>query len=235
VETHGHEHDEHHRDVTGGWFRAASFGVSDGLVTNIALILGFAGAHPSHSVVRLAGLAGLLAGSFSMASGEYLSMRAQKELLDYEIAVERDALANSPDQEREELRQIFIGRGVDKELAERLSVDLMRDPDLALRTHAREELGIDPSATGNPWSAALSSFVAFAVGALVPLLPWLLTSSGNEVVVSIAVAGAGAIVVGGAIGWFTRSGVVRWMLRQVVIAALASGVTYALGHVIGAR
>src|SRR5665213_477111 len=156
-------HPEKHRNVAGSWYRASVFGVSDGLVTNASLILGFAGANPGHNIVRLAGLAGLVAGGFSMASGEYLSMRAQKELLEYEIDVERKSIADSPEAEQEELRQLFVARGIASDLAERLSVDLMRDPDLALRTHAREELGVDPSATGSPWRAALSSLIAFSV------------------------------------------------------------------------
>lgn len=223
----------HHRQISGGWFRAAIFGISDGLVTNVSLILGFAGASPGHSVIRLAGLAGLVAGGFSMGSGEYLSMRAQKELLESEIEVERKALFDNPVEEQKELRQIFIDRGIEAELAERLSIDLMRDPDLALRTHTREELGIDPSATGNPWMAAFSSFWAFVVGAFIPLLPWLWSSSGNPVYWSIAFAAVGAAVVGGSIGWFTRRGVMRSAARQVVIAALASAVTYGVGHLVG--
>jgi vacuolar iron transporter family protein len=227
-------HTEQHRQIAGGWVRAGIFGVSDGLVTNISLILGFAGANPGHDVVRLAGLAGLVAGGFSMASGEYLSMRAQKELLEYEIDVERRSIAASPEDEQQELREIFEGRGIEPDLAERLSIDLMRDPDLALRTHAREELGVDPSATGNPWAAAFSSLLAFAVGAFVPLLPWLWSATGNETVWSIVLAGVGSATVGGLIGWFTRRGVVRWALRQTVIAALAAAVTYGIGHVVGA-
>jgi VIT1/CCC1 family predicted Fe2+/Mn2+ transporter len=226
-------HDEHHRDVTGGWFRAASFGISDGLVTNVSLILGFAGANPSHNVVRLAGLAGLIAGAFSMASGELLSMQAQKELLDYEIEVERRALEDDPETEREELKQIFVSRGIDLDLATRLSVDLMRDPDLALRTHAREELGVDPSATGSPIGAALSSFASFSIGAAIPLLPWLLTSGGNDVVPSIIASAVAAIGVGAAIGWFTRTGLVKWAFRQTAIAGVAASVTYFVGHLVG--
>src|SRR5579863_6483019 len=125
-------HSEKHRNVAGSWYRASVFGVSDGLVTNASLILGFAGANPGHSIVRLAGLAGLVAGGFSMASGEYISVRAQKELLEYEINVERKSLEESPVQEQEELRQLFVARGIDAELAARLSVDLMRDPAMAL-------------------------------------------------------------------------------------------------------
>ena len=226
-------HGETHRQISGGWIRAGIFGVSDGLVTNMSLILGFVGANPGHNVIRLAGLAGLVAGGFSMASGEYLSVRAQKELYEYEIDVERRSIETSPAAEREELREIFVNRGIDRELAERLSVDLMRDPDLALRTHAREELGVDPSATGSPVGAALSSFVSFSIGAFVPLLPWLWSTTGNEIVWSMVFAGVAAVVVGGAIGWFTRRGVVRWALRQLVITVIAAGVTYGIGRGVG--
>lgn len=225
----------HHRQISGGWFRAAIFGISDGLVTNVSLILGFAGANPGHSVIRLAGLAGLVAGGFSMGSGEYLSMRAQKELLESEIEMERKALIENPVEEQQELRQLFIDRGIEEELADRLSIDLMRDPDLALRTHTREELGIDPSATGSPWMAALSSFWAFVVGAFIPLVPWLWSTTGNQVYWSITLAGIGAAVVGGAIGWFTRRGIWRSAARQLVIAALASAVTFGVGRLVGAN
>ena len=184
----------HHRQISGGWFRAAIFGISDGLVTNVSLILGFAGANPGHSVIRLAGLAGLVAGGFSMGSGEYLSMKAQKELLESEIEMERKALLDNPLEEQRELRQIFIDRGIEEDLADRLSIDLMRDPDLALRTHAREELGVDPSATGSPWMAAISSFWAFVVGAFIPLLPWLWSTTGNQIYWSIGLAAVGAAV-----------------------------------------
>jgi VIT1/CCC1 family predicted Fe2+/Mn2+ transporter len=225
----------HHRQISGGWFRAAIFGISDGLVTNVSLILGFAGANPGHSVIRLAGLAGLVAGGFSMGSGEYLSMKAQKELLESEIEKERKALADNPLEEQQELRQIFIDRGIEEELADRLSIDLMRDPDLALRTHTREELGVDPSATGSPWMAAISSFWAFVVGAFIPLLPWLWSSTGNQIYWSIGLAAVGAAVVGGAIGWFTRRGVLRSAVRQLVIATLAAVVTFGVGRLVGSN
>ena len=223
----------HHRQITGGWFRAAIFGISDGLVTNVSLILGFAGANPGHSVIRLAGLAGLVAGGFSMGSGEYLSMKAQKELLESEIEKERKALLDNPLEEQQELRQIFIDRGIEEELADRLSIDLMRDPDLALRTHTREELGVDPSATGSPWMAALSSFWAFVVGAFIPLLPWLWSTTGNQIFWSIGFAAVGSAVVGGAIGWFTRRGVLRSAVRQLIIATLAAAVTFGVGRLVG--
>ncbi len=226
-------HDEHHRQVSDGWIRAAIFGISDGLVTNSSFILGFAGANPSHNVVRLAGVAALIAGGFSMGSGEYLSMRAQKELLEYEIEVERKALLENPEEELAELRAMFEARGIDTELAGRLATDLMSDPELALQTHAREELGVDPSATGSPWAAAGSSLLAFAVGAFVPLLPWLVSSNGNEVWWSMIMAAAGSAAVGGAIGKFTRKGVVAWALRQVAVTGLAAAVTFGIGRLVG--
>ena len=228
-------HVEHHRQISDGWIRAGIFGVSDGLVTNTSFMLGFAGASPGHNVVRLAGVAALIAGGFSMGSGEYLSMRAQKELLEYEIGVERKSLHDDPEQERHELREMFVRRGIDFELADRLSVDLMRDPELALQTHVREELGVDPSATGSPWAAALSSLAAFGVGAFVPLLPWLWSSSGNEVWWSVGLAGVASAGVGGAIGNFTRRGTLKWALRQLVVTALAATVTFGVGRLVGGR
>ena len=223
----------HHRQISDGGFRAALFGLLDGLVTNVSLILGFAGANPGHAIVRLAGLAGLVAGAFSMGSGEYLSMRSQKELYEYEIDVERTALATSPEEERLELRDLFVSRGIEHELAERLSTDLMRNPDLALRTHAREELGIDPSATGSPWIAASSSFLFFSVGALIPLLPWIILSTGNVMWWSIGLAGAATLLVGGAVGHFTRRGVSYSALRALIIMAVASAVTFGVGALVG--
>lgn len=199
----------------------------------MSLILGFAGANPGHDIVRLAGLAGLVAGAFSMGSGEYLSMRAQKELYEHEIDVERKALAAEPELERLELRDIFVGRGIESELAERLSTDLMANPDLALRTHSREELGIDPSATGSPWLASSWSFVMFSIGALIPLLPWLVTATGNVVWWSIGVAAAASLVVGAAVGRYTHRGMVFSACRSFIIAALASAVTFGVGSLVG--
>ena len=227
-------HEDQHRQIANGWFRAAVFGVSDGLVTNASLILGFAGASPGHDVVRLAGLAGLCAGGLSMASGEYVSMRAQKELLEYEINVERTSLRNFPHEERAELRDMFLAQGIAPDVADRLSNDLMSDPDLALRTHAREELGIDPSATGSPWRAAGSSLVSFAIGAFIPLAPWVFTTSGDPIVWSIVLAALALFAVGGVIGWFTRNGIIRWGLRQLVIGGLAAFVTFWIGRAVGA-
>src|SRR3954453_11749099 len=164
--------EHHHREIDRGTARAAVFGVSDGLVSNVSLILGVAGANPGAGVVRLAGLAGLIAGAVSMAAGEYVSMAAQNELLERELDVERRELRRNPNVETVELAQIYQSRGVDPDRARELAEEMMRDPDLARQTHAREELGIDPNQLGSPNRAAVSSFVSFAIGALVPLLPW---------------------------------------------------------------
>jgi len=228
-----HSSEEHHRQISDGWIRAGIFGISDGLVTNTSVLLGIAGASSGHSFVRLAGVAALIAGGFSMATGEYLSMRATKELLEYEINVERRSIADDPDEERNELREMFIRRGIEADLAERLSVDLMRDPELALQTHVREELGVDPSATGSPWAAATSSLLTFSIGAFIPLVPWLFTSSGNEIWWSVGLSAVGSAGVGGAIGVFTRRGTFKWALRQVVVTALAAGVTFGVGRLVG--
>ncbi len=170
-----HEHDvtppHHHRDFRGGGARAAVFGVSDGLVTNVSLVLGIAGANPGGSIVRLAGVAGLIAGSFSMAAGEYLSMTAQRELMERELEVERRSLSHSPEGEAAELRGMYVRRGIDPAVASDMVNEVMQDPELALETHAREELGITPQSLGSPWQAAAASFFTFALGAFIPLAP----------------------------------------------------------------
>jgi VIT1/CCC1 family predicted Fe2+/Mn2+ transporter len=208
--------------------------VSDGLVSNVALILGMAGAHSSASAVRLAGIAGLIAGSFSMAAGEYTSMRAQSELMERELDVERQAIRHDPEDERRELAGIYRSRGLDADMADELSVKMMSDPELALETHAREELGINPEETGNPLQAAVSSFVMFAVGACIPLLPWLITSGATATRWTIILGAVGAFTVGAALAYFTG----RWWLwsasRQLLISGIAAAVTYTVGHFIGA-
>jgi len=207
--------------------------VSDGLVTNISLILGIAGAHPGAGVVRLAGLAGLVGGAFSMSAGEYVSMRAQTELFQRELALERHEIRHRPEGERRELVRIYESRGVESALARQLAEEMMRTPELALETHAREELGINPSALGSPVQAAASSFSTFAVGALLPLLPWLFTNGTPAVLWSVGVGVVAALVVGAGLSVFTQR---RWWLsslRQLAIAALAAGVTFGIGHLVG--
>ena len=225
--------EHHHRNVQGGAARAAVFGVSDGLVSNVALILGVAAANPAPGVVRLAGLAGLLSGAFSMAAGEWISMTAQSELLERELAMEELELKRHPEAERRELVAIYRSRGIDADAAEHLATEMMRDPEVALETHAREELGIDPSELGSPVAAAASSFLAFAMGALLPLVPWLFGSGGGAMVVSVVVGALAALGVGALLANFTGRSLVRSALRQLLWAAVPASVTYAIGSAVG--
>jgi len=225
--------EHHHRDLTGGGFRAAVFGLSDGLVTNVSLILGVAGAHPGGPFVRLAGVAGLVAGAFSMSAGEFVSMRAQSELMMRELDVERSALRRWPKDERDELVALYEQRGIDRAIAEEMVDEVMRDPELALQTHAREELGFDPSAIGSPIQASVSSFFSFALGAVLPLIPWLVGSGAAATIGSVVIG----VVTAAGVGWLLgrMTGRPRWRaaLRQVVVAAVAAGVTYGIGRAVG--
>ena len=227
------EVEHQHRNLQGGGARAAVFGVSDGLVSNVALILGMAGAHATAGAVRLAGIAGLIAGAFSMAAGEYISMRAQSELMLRELDVERQAIRRDPEVEQRELAAIYESRGIDSEMASELSTKMMRNPELALETHAREELGIDPEQTGNPYQAAGSSFVMFALGAFVPLLPWLITAGTVATIWSVALGGVGAFSVGAALAHFTGRSWLWSASRQLLISGVAAVVTFSIGHFIG--
>lgn len=222
-----------HRDVSGGGARAAVFGISDGLVSNVSLVLGIAAAHPAAGVVRLAGLAGLLGGAFSMAAGEYVSMRAQRELFEREIEIERAEICRFPEGEHRELVAIYESRGISGDLARQLATTMMADPDLAVETHAREELGIDPGTLGSPIQAGLASFVTFAVGALVPLLPFLFASGTAAVLAAVVVTGVAALAVGGALSIFT--GRPWWWSapRQLLICSVAGAATYAIGTAVG--
>jgi vacuolar iron transporter family protein len=225
--------EHHHRNIQGGSARAAVFGISDGLVSNVSLILGVAGATPSNGIVRLAGLAGLVGGAFSMAAGEYVSMRAQTELLERELDMERTEIARRPEAERRELVQIYRSRGIDASLAEDLATEMHRDPHLALQTHAREELGIDPESLGSPVGAAGSSFLAFGAGAITPLLPWFFATGNGAVLASVVLGVVAALGVGVALATFTGRSAWRSALRQLAIATAAAAVTYALGKAVG--
>lgn len=225
--------ESHHRDIQGGAARAAVFGVSDGLVTNVSLILGMAGANRGSAVVLLAGLAGLIAGSISMASGEYVSMRAQRELFERELEMERRELGRRPHVEQVELSLIYQSRGIDPDLAGQMASEMMRDPEMALQTHAREELGIDPDALGEPWHAAFSSFVTFALGALVPLVPWFFLSGTGAVVLAIGLSALAALAVGWFLGRFTGRPRLYSALRQLTIGVVAAGVTFVIGRLVG--
>lgn len=225
----------HHRDVSGGTARAAVFGVSDGLVSNIGLILGVAGAGPAPSVVRLAGIAGLIAGGISMAAGEYNSMKVQKELYQYEIEMERIELIRNPHVELVELAQIYESRGLNADQARELAAAMMEYPELALETHAREELGIDPNGLGSPIGAAGYSLVAFSIGAVAPLMPWFVTSGDGAIASSVLVAFVAAIVVGVAIARSTARHWVRTVVRQVLFTLVPAGITYMIGSLVGVQ
>ncbi|HJV08499.1 MAG TPA: VIT1/CCC1 transporter family protein [Acidimicrobiales bacterium] len=225
--------EKHHRDVQGGTARAAVFGVSDGLVSNVAIVLGFAGANTGPGLVRLAGLAGLIGGAVSMAAGEYISMTAQTELLERELEMERLELRRRPEAERRELAQIYRSRGVDAATAEQLATALSRDPDLALQTHAREELGIDPDSLGEPVKAALSSFVTFSLGASIPLVPYFFGTGTAALVAAIVLGVVAALAVGAFLAKFTGRPMGRSASRQLLFSAVPAAITYAIGSAVG--
>ena len=207
--------------------------MSDGLVSNVSLILGMAGGGVAGTVVRLTGLTGLLAGAVSMAIGEYVSMSAHGEFLQHELDVERRELRADPSGEQLELALLYERRGVPPERAELLAHDMMRDPDLALEAHAREELGIDPDELGSPVRAAVASFLSFAVGALVPVLPWFAGEGTAAVVASLVLALLAAVALGAAVARMSGHSVRRAAVRQVVLVGVACAVTWLLGRAIG--
>ncbi len=223
----------HHRNIARGSYRAAVFGVSDGLVSNVALILGVAGASSGQELVRVAGIAGLIAGAVSMAAGEYVSMQAQRELLERELEMERQEHARNPEHEVEELAEIYESRGVAQDTALEMAANIMADPEKALEVHAREEMGIDPNELGNPLLAAVSSFLAFAIGAVLPLLPWFFGGGNGAIVASVVLGVVGAIMVGSALALATSRSVVRGSLRQLAIAGAAAAVTFGIGSAVG--
>lgn len=222
-----------HRGDRSGTLRAAVFGVSDGLVSNAALVLGFAGSGSDRSVILLAGVAGLLAGAFSMAAGEYVSMSGQREMYERELAIEAQELDENPEEEREELVLLYRAKGLDRIQAQQLADRLMADRQVALDTLAREELGLDPDALGSPWSAAGSSLLAFAVGAFVVVLPYLFAAGTAALATAIGLFAAALTGVGASIGAINGRSPLRSAARQLLVGGLAAAVTFAVGHVIG--
>lgn len=217
-----------HRNFGGGTLRAAVFGVNDGLVSNTCLVMGVAGAAAEPSVILLTGVAGLLAGAFSMAAGEFISMLSQREMFEHQISQERDELQRYPKEEAEELALIYAARGVPIDEARALSARLTANPEQALDTLAREELGLNPDDLGSPRGAATSSFVAFAIGASLPLVPFLL-GAGKSVVIAAAISSAALFAVGALLSLF--SGKSAWLsgLRMLAIGAAAAAATYGIG------
>ncbi len=222
-----------HRDVQGGAARAAVFGISDGLVSNVALILGIAGASTDPTFVRVAGVSGLLAGAISMAAGEYVSLRAQAELVERELEIKRRSIAENPEAETAELAAIYRERGLDPDHADQVAEGLMADPEVALDVHAREELGVNPTQLGNPMVASASSFGSFALGAFVPLVPWLGGGGNNAVWASVILGLSVAALVGAVLARLTERSVVRTVVRQLLVVGGACGATYLIGTALG--
>src|SRR5437773_1020881 len=223
-----------HRMGGGGTLRATVFGVSDGLVSNVALVMGFAGAQTDGNFVLLAGVAGLLAGAFSMGSGEYVSMRAQRELFERQIELEREELGLNPEEERKELVLIYRAKGLSQEQAESTAASLMADPNIALETLVREELGLDPGSLGSPWGAAIGSFIAFAIGAFVPVVPFFFAdASAGYVAASAVLSAIATFAVGASLSLFTGRSAWFSGVRQVAIATVAAALTFGIGRVIG--
>ncbi|WP_263301813.1 VIT1/CCC1 transporter family protein [Streptomyces purpurogeneiscleroticus] len=230
--THVAHRDNHtHRDVNGGWLRPAVFGAMDGLVSNLALMTGVAGGSVSQQTIVITGLAGLAAGAFSMAAGEYTSVASQRELVQAELDIERRELRKHPKDEQAELAALYESRGVEPRLAREVAAQLSKDPEQALEIHAREELGVDPSDLPSPLVAAASSFGSFALGALLPVLPYLLGASALWPAVLLALLGlfaCGAVVARVTARSWWYSG-----LRQLALGGAAAGVTYVLGALFG--
>ena len=222
-----------HRDVAGGWLRPTVFGAVDGLVTNASLIAGLGGGGASEHTVVLSGAAALVAGAFSMGTGEYVSVTNQNELVHAEVNVERRMHARFPAAEQAELAETFRGYGADEQTAARMAAAVSRDPDTALRVHTREELGVDPFELPSPLLAGISSLIAFSLGALIPLLPYL---AGLPVLGATLGIAAVALLGGGmAVGRLTGRPVLRSGLRQLALGAVAVAVTFAVGSLIGSQ
>jgi VIT1/CCC1 family predicted Fe2+/Mn2+ transporter len=228
----GSEH--RHRGVgSGGNLRAAVFGVNDGLISNASLILGVAGATSDAKMILLSGVAGLVAGAFSMAAGEYVSVRSQREMYEYQIGLERDELEHYPEAEAEELALIYQARGIEKEEALRMAAAIIADPEKALDTLAREELGLNPDELGSPWGAAVFSFASFAVGGAIPLAPFLMTGGTTALVASVVSAAVALFGVGACLSLFTGRSALASGVRMLAIGAAAGLVTFGVGSLLG--
>jgi VIT1/CCC1 family predicted Fe2+/Mn2+ transporter len=227
-----HSGDHTHRDVTGGWLRPAVFGAMDGLVSNFALIAGMDGGTDSGSkFIVLAGLAGLAAGAFSMAAGEYTSVASQRELARAEIEVERKEIQRHPTDEQRELSETYQQKGLDPELADRVAEQFHANPEQALEEHVREELGIDPNDLPSPVVAAGSSFICFAIGAFIPLLPYLLGA--NSVIPALVMSLTALFICGAVVSRVTSRSWWYSGLRQLVLGGAAAALTYGVGTLVG--
>ncbi|HMS58751.1 MAG TPA: VIT1/CCC1 transporter family protein [Tepidiformaceae bacterium] len=222
-----------HRGSSGNALRAAVLGVNDGLVSNLSLVMGVAGADPGRDVVFLAGLAGLLAGAFSMALGEWISVRSSAESFERQMAIEREELEFLPEEEEEELTLIYQAKGLPREDAALFASHIMKNKESALDTLAREELGMSPDEAGNAWVAAITSFVLFVIGAAVPLLPWMFGGGAAATAASAIAAGAALFLAGAVTTLFTGRGVLFSGGRMLVFGLSAAGLTFVIGRIIG--
>lgn len=220
-----------HHDVSGGWLRPAVFGAMDGLVTNIALVAGVGGAGVSSDVVVLTGVAGLVAGAFSMALGEYASVDTQNDSVRAEAAVERSEIVKNPRAEQAELADMYVEMGLTRETAERVAKEVHADEELAVRVHVTQELGVDPDDQPSPLAAAVSSFLCFSIGALFPLVPYLLGFA--SLVAGLAVGAVGLFAAGAVAARFTTRPWWLGGLRQLLFGAIAAVATYLVGSLIG--
>jgi vacuolar iron transporter family protein len=227
-----HEQNGHqHKDVSGGWLRPAVFGAMDGLVTNVSLIAGVGGGGGSHEFIVLTGLAGLAAGAFSMATGEFVSVSSQNELVEAEVRKEAHELKYNPDSEREELAATFRMRGVEPDLAQEVARQISAHPADALAVHVREELGVDHEELPSPYTAAAASLVTFAIGALIPLIPYL--AGLNSLRLALGLAALAAFIGGGIVAKLTDRSFFRGAFRQLLLGAVAAGATYLIGRAVG--
>jgi VIT1/CCC1 family predicted Fe2+/Mn2+ transporter len=219
--------------IQSGTARAAVLGINDGLVTNVSLILGVVGANATPAVVQLAGLASLIAGAGSMAVGEYISMRAQVELLERLLVEGREAIRTDPERERGLVQEAMQRDGFDPTTASEATRSLFHEPERALLVYARAVLGVNPEELGSPWAAAAASLVTFALGALVPLVPWYVTTGSHAVTGSLVLTGGAALAIGGLLGKLTGGRWMRSAIRQLVVIALAAGITFLVGRLFG--
>ena len=223
-----------HRNLGGGGnLRAAVFGVNDGLVSNASLILGVAGASSDPHLVLVSGIAGVAAGAFAMAAGEYVSVRSQRELFEYQISLERDELKQYPEAEAQELALIYAAKGLPQREATKLAKQIVADPEHALDTLAREELGLNPAELGSPIAAAASSFLAFAAGAALPLVPFLFATGNRALLSAVSVTCIALFAIGATLSLFTGRSAWGSGLRMLALGALAGGVTYGIGRLFG--
>lgn len=226
-----HDYDHSHASVSSGWLRASVFGAMDGLVSNVGLIAGIAAAGASNAIVAVTGISGLIAGAVSMALGEYASVRAQNEQLDAEIDTERAALERNPEGELAELSELFVGLGMSRTVAELAANEVHEDSERALRVHLAHELGLSTEDRPSPYVAAISSFISFSIGAVIPIVPFIFGF--GSLPTGLAFGAVGLLLAGGFAAAFTRRNWVRGALRQLLFGGIAVAATYSIGMLLG--